>query len=214
MATYKNLPKEKIDDVYFAYTCISKPSKKYKAETTEYKTTVVLSKEQRKVFKAIRVEGQAINKTLKEVPTDQFFDQYKFEAPYQDQDDQYVLSIAQDTHSSKTKELYPDFLRPRAYFAPGGDMSQIQDITSTEIGNGSFGTLRYSQLEGENGISIKLNAILLKTLVPFTSKSGDDWASAAGTTFATAEKTPTSETKVASSSHSAPVEDDDDDLPF
>ena len=164
------LPKEYIDGVYFYYTSISKPGLKYESKTEyEYKTTIALSKEQAKEFKR-----RKLNKNVKEVDTADFEEKYKSPPPYPDQDEQYIITLAQNVNKMDGTPL-PDFLRPRAYHkVEDGNV----DITDQEIANGSFGKIRYSQMEGKNGISIKLDAILLTEFIPYVSTSKDDWADA------------------------------------
>lgn len=164
------LPKEYIDGVYFYYTAIAKPGFKFDSKTEqEYKTTVVLSKEQAKEFKK-----RKLNKTVKEVDTSEFEEKFKAAPPYPDQDEQYLFTVAQNVNKMDGTPL-PDFLRPRAYHkVEEGNL----DITDQEISNGSFGKLRYSQMEGKNGISIKLDAILLTEFIPYVSASKDEWADA------------------------------------
>lgn len=199
------LPKEYIDDVYFFYTAISKPGLKYESKTEyEYKTTVVLSKEQAKEFKK-----RKLNKTIKEVDTSEFEQKYKAAPPHPDQDEQYFFNITQNVNKMDGTPL-PDFLRPRAYHkVDGGNV----DITEQEIANGSFGKLRYSQMEGKNGISIKLDAILLTDFIPYVSASKDDWADAVIAT-SPAQPKPALQKPIAVPQPIHSQTEPDDDLPF
>ena len=122
-----NLPKDKIEG-YLVFTSISKPKLKYKSEKDyEYGVTVVLSKEDAKEFKK-----RKLNKTVKEVDTADFLEKYKIEAPFPDQDEQYLVTLTQNVTNTKG-ELLPDFLRPQAYLKVDGGNELITD---KEIGNG------------------------------------------------------------------------------
>lgn len=171
----KKLPKAMLEDVYFYFTNIKNARKKYKSETEyQYGITVALSKAQKNAFKAIRVDGIKLNKTVKEVPNEEFETTFKTKVPYPEQDEQYTVQITQNAIFKSGKSL-PDFLRPRAFTTIDGDLDNLTDITNTEIGNGSFGNLRYLQEEGESGISIKLDQILVTKLVPYEGRK-DTWA--------------------------------------
>lgn len=200
-----NLPKDTIEG-YLVFTSISKPKLKYKSEKDfEYGVTVVLSKEDAKEFKK-----RKLNKTVKEVDSSEFLEKYKIDPPFPDQDEQYLVTITQNVTKTNGDPL-PDFLRPQAYLkVEGGN----ELITDKEIANGSYGTVRYSQRDGDKGISIKLDAVQLTTFIPYVSANVDEWAGSVvnrpATSNQVAAKTvvaPPSTTKVA-------VDADIDDLPF
>lgn len=196
-----NLPKDTIEG-YLVFTSVSKPKLKYKADKEyEYGVTVVLSKEDAKEFKK-----RKLNKTVKEVDTSEFLEKFKIEAPFPDQDEQYLVTLTQNVTKMDGTPL-PDFLRPQVYLKVenGNEL-----ITDKEIANGSYGTVRYSQREGENGISIKLDAIQLTTFIPYVNTGVDEWA---GSVINRPTATPT-QPVVAKVVAPKAVVDMDDDLPF
>ena len=206
--TTAKLPKGFISDVYFSYTCIANPKFKYESTTEkEYSVNIILSKEQAKAFKAITVNGLKINKTVKEISTEDFEKSQKFPPPYPDQDSQYIVTLTQNLKTTKGDPL-PDYLRPISYKQL--DNGATENITDVEIGNGSFGDVSYTQYPGKKGITVKLSAILVKELVPYVKANSDPWAAACVST-----------SKPSASSASRPVKQeeveediDESDLPF
>ena len=206
--TTAKLPKGFISDVYFSYTCIANPKFKYESTTEkEYSVNIILSKEQAKAFKAININGLKINKTVKEISTEDFEKSQKFPPPYPDQDSQYIVTLTQNLKTTKGDPL-PDYLRPISYKQL--DNGATENITDVEIGNGSFGDVSYTQYPGKKGITVKLSAILVKELVPYVKANSDPWAAACVST-----------SKPSASSASRPVKQeeveediDESDLPF
>lgn len=206
--TTVKLPKGFLTDVYFSYTCIANPKFKYESNTEkEYSVNIILSKEQAKAFKAININGLKINKTVKEISTEDFEKSQKFPPPYPDQDSQYIVTLTQNLKTTKGDPL-PDYLRPISYKQL--DNGATENITDVEIGNGSFGDVSYTQYPGKKGITVKLSAILVKELVPYVKANSDPWAAACVST-----------SKPSASSASRPVKQeeveediDESDLPF
>lgn len=206
--TTAKLPKGFISDVYFSYTCIANPKFKYESTTEkEYSVNIILSKEQAKAFKAITVNGLKINKTVKEIDTEDFEKSQKFPPPYPDQDSQYIVTFTQNVKTSKGDPL-PEYLRPVTYKSL--DNGATENITDVEVGNGSFGDISYTQYPGKKGITVKLSAILVKDLVPYVKANSDPWAAACVSTKSTSSAPATTKKPEV-------LEDDDvdeSDLPF
>lgn len=196
----------KLEDVYFAFTSIAEPKNKYKSTIEkEYATTVVLSKEQSREFKKLK-----LNKTVKETPTDEFEAKFKFAPPYPDQEDQYTISVTKPA-TYQDGNSRPDWTFPKAYFV--NEDGKVVEASSTLIGNGSFGNIsletRYS--EALKSTSISLNSVLIKNLVPFVkTQPGAEWADVGEVV---AKPRSTSTVTTTSSVPSQDVELDDD-LPF
>lgn len=205
--TTDKLPKGYINGVYFSYVCIANPKLKYESTEKEYSANIILSKEQAKAFKSISINGQKINKTIKEVDTTDFEKNHKFPAPYPDQDVQYYITLTQNLKKTNGEPL-PDFLHPVVYKSL--DNGATENITNVEIGNGSFGDVAYTQYAGKKGITVKLSALLVKDLVVYSRASSDPWAAACVSTVGvkpTVASTPTAK--------SIEVDDDDEsDIPF
>lgn len=204
--TTVKLPKGFLTDVYFSYTCIANPKFKYESNTEkEYSVNIILSKEQAKAFKSININGLKINKTVKEISTEDFEKSQKFPPPYPDQDSQYIVTLTQNLKTTKGDPL-PDYLRPVSYKQL--DNGATENITDVEIGNGSFGDVSYTQYPGKKGITVKLSAILVKELVPYVKANSDPWAAACVSTSKPSASRP------ATKQEEVEEDIDESDLPF
>lgn len=207
--TTVKLPKGFLTDVYFSYTCIATPKFKYESKTEkEYSVNILLSKEQAKAFKSININGLKINKTVKEISTEDFEKSQKFPPPYPDQDSQYIVTLTQNLKTTKGDPL-PDYLRPVSYKQL--DNGATENITDVEIGNGSFGDVSYTQYPGKKGITVKLSAILVKELVPYVKANSDPWAAAC---VSTSKPSASSASRPAAKQEEVDEEIDESDLPF
>lgn len=185
----------KLEDVYFAYTCIAEPTFKFESKIEkEFKTTIIVSEDQSDDFKRLK-----LNKTVKEILTSEFEEKYKFPPPYPDQKRQYLISVSKRA-TYKDGNPTPEFTYPKAVYRKD-EGSEFVDITTTPIGNGSFGDIRLepSYSEKARSTNVSLHSVLIKNLVPY-EKKGDEWAV----------------TSVRSASGSAPSASipENDDLPF
>lgn len=161
----------KIENVYFVYTSIAEPTYKFESKIEkEFKTTIVVSKEQAKDFKKLK-----LNKTVKEVDTATFEEKYKFKPPYPEQEEQFLIAVSKRA-TYKDGNPTPDWTYPKTYFQKN-EGAEIIESSSTLIGNGSFGDIRLepSYNEKARSTNISLHSILVKNLVPF-EKKGDEWA--------------------------------------
>ena len=185
----------KLENVYFAFTSIAEPTYKYESKIEkEFKTTIVLSKEQAKDFKRLK-----LNKTVKEIDTKEFEAKYKFAPPFPEQEEQYFIQVSKRA-TYKDGNPTPAFTHPKAYFPVDG--IAVED-TKVLIGNGSFGnvSLETTMSTKGNQLNVSLYSVLIKSLVPYNKpKAGDEWAEEG--------------TVSSSASGSTEVVDDNDDLPF
>lgn len=152
-----------LSNVTFYYTCVAEPKQKYQTEDPkekEYITTVVLDKKQYKEF--IKVFPK---KATMSVDNEDFEAQYKTAPPYPDQDEQYVLKFKQKTYKANGEPM-PDSLRPRVFQFIDGVQT---DITSTLIGNGSKGTIRWTAYQAEKATNptVTLDCMLITDLVAY-----------------------------------------------
>ena len=192
--TNKNLLK--IEDVYFAYTCIAEPTFKFEPKIEkEFKTTVILSEDQSDDFKKLK-----LNKTVKEILTSEFEAKYKFAPPYPDQKRQYLIGVSKRA-TYKDGNPTPEFTYPKAVYKKD-EGSEFVDITTTNIGNGSFGDIRLepSYSEKARSTNISLHSVLIRDLVPY-EKKGDEWATSGSNVRSGSPNTP-------------PAITENDDLPF
>ena len=186
----------KLENVYFAFTSIAEPTYKYESKIEkEFKTTIVLSKEQAKDFKRLK-----LNKTVKEIDTKEFEAKYKFAPPFPEQEEQYFIQVSKRA-TYKDGNPTPAFTHPKTYFPVDG--IAVED-TKVLIGNGSFGnvSLETTMSTKGNQLNVSLYSVLIKSLVPYNKpKAGDEWAEE-GLTVGTRTSAGTVE------------EDVNDDLPF
>ena len=187
----------KLENVYFAFTSIAEPTYKYESKIEkEFKTTIVLSKDQAKDFKRLK-----LNKTVKELDTKEFEAKYKFAPPFPDQDEQYFIQVSKRA-TYKDGNPTPEFTHPKAYFTKNG---VIVEDSKVLIGNGSLAnvSLETSVSTKSTQLNVSLYSVLVKNLIPYNKpKAGDEWAEE-GTVSSSA-----------SASGSTEVVDDNDDLPF
>lgn len=195
----------KFENVYFAFTSIAEPKYKYQSKIEkEFGTTIVLSREQSKEFKKLK-----LNKTVKEVDTSEFEEKFKFSPPYPEQDEQYVI-VVNKRATYKDGNPTPAFTHPKAYFV---ENRTVVENNSILIGNGSFGnvSLETTYNEALKQTNVNLYSVLIKTLVPYAKRSsGDEWASEGEIVAAAPVATPV----VTSTPSANPPVDLDDDLPF
>lgn len=154
-----------LQNVYFYYTRIAEPQQKWQTtEPTdrEYVTTVVVSQEQYKQFTA-----QFPKKKTTPLTNDEFVEKFKSQPPFPEQPLQYVLKFKQRAFKKDGAPI-AESLRPKVYQF----IDNVQtDITTTLIGNGSKGTIRYSVWVPTNnpalGPAANLFAVLVTDLVPY-----------------------------------------------
>lgn len=195
MATNEPL---KLENVYFYYTNIAQPRKKYQSQIEkEFGTTIAISKAEAKEFKKLK-----LNKNIKEVDTAEFEGIYKVPAPYPDQEEQYLITVTKSA-TYKDGNPVPEWTHPQTYLMIEG--SRVRN-DATLIGNGSRGDIRLELKEGINGTSVKLHSILVHDLIEVT-KRGDEWAD--GAVNLTPKASDSAPTAVVSPTASA-----GDDLPF
>ena len=213
----KNKNLLKIENVYFAFTNIAEPKFKYKSDIAkEFATTIVLSKEQAKEFKKLK-----LNKTVKDIPTEEFEAKFKFAPPYPEQDEQYTIGVNKAaTYADGNPK--PDWTYPKAFFVKDSRIVEDNDIL---IGNGSFGniSLEPNFNASLNSTSVTLHSVLVKQLIEFEKpRVGDEWATEGEVVLSDVARTFTSNSSSAKSSstgeprvNSSPsFEEDLDDLPF
>lgn len=170
-----NLPNQAdLENVFFYFSRVAEPVQKYQTEgdaNKEYVTTVVISKEQYNQF----IKEFPSKKTAP-IENDDFKEKYKTDPPFPNQAMQYVLKFKQRAFKKDGTPM-PDGLRPKVYQFINNE--QV-DITTTLIGNGSQGTLRYSvwtptQMSGKEPPKPTANlfAMLITDLVEYEDKRVD-----------------------------------------
>ena len=155
-----------LQNVFFYYARIAEPQQKWQTtEPTEkeYTVAVVVSQEQYKEFC-----GQFPKKKTTPLTNEEFTEKYGTQPPFPNQPLQYVLKFKQRAFK-KDGMAIADSIRPKVYQF----IDNVQtDITTTLIGNGSQGTLRYSIWVPTNnptlGPTTNLYAVLITNLVPYS----------------------------------------------
>lgn len=154
-----------IQNVTFLYAKIQNPVPAYNKVDSEWSVDVVVSK---KDAKAIKKDFPKTS--LKEYDNDDFQEKFSIEPPFPSQEEQYVLKFKK-SHIKNGKET-PEKYRPRVIQQL--DDGRKVDVTFTKlVGNGSKGDLSYRIKETDSyGNFVELQAILVKELVEYQSKSG------------------------------------------
>ena len=180
------------------YVCIQQPTKKYESDETEWKVSLVVDKKTAKEWNKRFSKQKA-----KEIDNAEFESIYKIQPPVDGQDEQYIIKISQNTHTSDGKEMY----QPRVYEDIGGN--NVVDVTDTKlVGNGSKGSVSYSVVENKFGTFAKLDALLVTDLIEYQKAGGNPFGKnvVTGSVVKKESVAPKQDTTI--------VDDDDDDLPF
>ena len=180
------------------YVCIQQPTKKYESDETEWKVSLVVDKKQAKEWNKRFSKQKA-----KEIDNAEFENVYKIAPPFVEQDEQYVIKISQNTHTSDGKEMY----QPKVYKDIGAN--NIVDITNTTlVGNGSKGSVSYTVVENKFGTFAKLNALLVTDLIEYQKAGGNPFGKQVVTGSVVNKDT------VAPLKQDTVIDEDDSDLPF
>lgn len=161
-----------LDNVTFLYARIAEPYKGKFSEVAEYQVTVVVSPQQFKEFTSVYK-----NKAKMPVPTADFKEKYKIDPPFPDDMYQHILTFKQKAFKRDGTPM-AESTRPRAFRLVG---DKAIDITSTLIGNGSKGVLRYSirpyEFGGQSGTALDLKSVLITDLVEYKKEDPNDFSS-------------------------------------
>lgn len=152
-----------LKNVVFNYTRIAEPVLKYRSKTDyEWKTDIVMSKAQ---FKELKTEAPKLAAKPKRFDREEYEEKYKTEAPH---DDNYVLTVKQDTVTRKGKKMKA----PRLFFKQG--KKAVQD-NSKLVGNGSKGAVVVNILDNEFEGSVqhilRLGDVVITDHVPYEAKN-------------------------------------------
>lgn len=154
-----------LKNVYFYFARIAEPQQKWQTtEDTdkEYTVAVAVAQDQYKEF-----ISQFPKKKTTPLTNEEFTEKYKTEPPFPNQPLQYVLKFKQRAFKKDGNPIH-DSIRPKVYQFVDGVQT---DITSTLIGNGSRGTIRYSIWVPTNnptlGPTTNLYAVLVTDLVKY-----------------------------------------------
>jgi len=179
------------------YVCIQQPTKKYESDETEWKVSLVIDKKQAKEWNKRFSKQKA-----KEIDNAEFENVYKITPPVDGQDEQYVIKISQNTHTSDGKEMY----QPKVYQDIGAN--NVVEITNTKlVGNGSLGSVSYTVVENKFGTFAKLNALLVTDLIEY-QKTGSNPFGKHVVTGTVVNK------EAVAVKQDAVIDEDDDSLPF
>jgi len=172
---------EIIDNVTFLYTKIQKPVFKYGSTTdSEWSVDCVVSKAAAKAWKKSFPKNK-----VKEFDNDEFVEKFGIDAPFPEQDEQFILKIKKDCKKTmpdgnvfETPEKY----RPRTIEQTAAGRA---DVTFEKlVGNGSKGKVSYTIRDVKDEQFPQLSAILVEEMVEHVSKGG----AAAGEEFGASPK--------------------------
>ena len=162
-----------LSNVTFFYTKIMNPVPAYNKADSEWSVDVVVDKKTAK-----QVKKDFPKTSLKEFDNDDFQEKFGVAPPFPSQDEQYILKFKK-SHIKNGKET-PEKYRPRV-IQELSDGSRVDITFDKLVGNGSKGDLSYRVKETDSyGNFVELQAILVKELVEYQSKSGgvtDDFGS-------------------------------------
>lgn len=153
-----------INNVTFLYTKIQSPVPAFNKVDSEFSVDCVISK----------ADAKAIGKEFpkqkaKAYDNEEFTEKFGIDAPFPDQDEQFVLKLKK-AHVKNGKAT-PEKYFPRVFVeTPEGNVDQTFEVL---VSNGSTGSASYRVKETDSyGNFIELQAILVKNLIPYVSKSG------------------------------------------
>lgn len=206
-----------LSNVTFFYTKIMNPVPAYNKADSEWSVDVVVDKKAAK-----QIKKDFPKTSLKEFDNDDFKEKFGVDAPFPNQDEQYVLKFKK-SHIKNGKET-PEKYRPRV-IQELADGSRVDVTFDKLVGNGSKGDLSYRIKETDSyGNFVELQAILVKELVEYQSKSGgvtDDFgvvslkeSPVAKEQVVEIQGSPESKAKPRKEEKAAVEEDDDESLPF
>lgn len=150
-----------ISDVFFAYVKLQSPVKKYQSTDTEFSLDVVVSKAQAKVYNREFTKQKA-----KEIDNEDFKEQFKFDPPFPEQDEQYVVRFKR-AHTKNGKEL-PSKYRPRVIMK-GEDGGNVDVTFDLLVANGSKGKVAYNIQDNDFGHFHQLSSIFIEDLIEYKS---------------------------------------------
>ena len=153
------------NDVVFVFVSMQTPTKKYQSDDTEWKASGVISKAAAKAW-----NKQFPKQKAREVDNEDFVGIFKIDPPYEDQDEQYVITVKLDTHYQDGNKV-PEDKHPKVFqLQPSG---KLKNITKTKlVGNGSVGAIEYRQIENDYGVFAKLQNIRVDELIEYAAAGG------------------------------------------
>jgi len=168
-----------LKDVALAYVKIQQPAQKFETEgpqNTEWTVDCVISE-----AAAGRWTKQFAKQPAKAFSNAEFKKIYKFDAPFADQDKQFVVKLKKDTHFNnfETKQIVqcdPKY-RAKLYENIGERDGKplLADITKTKlVSNGSSGVVMYDIVTNKYGTFAKLKAVRVDNLTEYQSGSSVD----------------------------------------
>lgn len=160
-----------INDVTFLYVCIQEAREKYKSKELEYSVKCVVDKATAKAFKKAYPKNG-----VKEVETAEFKETFGIDAPYPDQDEQFILTMKTNAQDKDGNLLEHSTYKRAKVYVPSG--KGVKDITrDTLVANGSKGDVNFWISNSEFGTFPKLAAILVKELIVYekSGNSGSAW---------------------------------------
>lgn len=157
-----------LKDVFFFYTKIQTPGKKFETEETEWTTTLAISKETADMLKK-----EFPKKKPTQIDNDEFKEKFKIDPPFPDQTSQYLYKLQRNTVRADGTPV-DESKAPKVLFT--GPDGVTRNITKRVlVGNGSKGNAYYFVSESKFGRFPKLQNILLTKLVPYERPTVDNY---------------------------------------
>lgn len=158
---------ETLENVTFAYVKVAESDFKYGSNVDkEYSVDCIVDKATAKKFKK-----QFPKQSVKEIDNDEFVTKYKIDAPFPEQEEQFVLKLKKP-HIKNGKEMDAKY-RPKA-FIYRDDGKTLVDITVSKLAsNGSKGKVRYRVSTNDFGCFAQLDSILFEDFKEYIKEGGN-----------------------------------------
>lgn len=194
------------------YASIIEPKNKYQSEEKEFCIEVVVDKA------TAKAHGKQFPKQKpKVVDTSDFKQLYKIDAPFADEDEQYVIKLKKPAQYKDGTPIKKEH-QPKVYIKQNGKAVPLAE--GVLVGNGSKGQVSFDITENSYGVFAKLKAVLVEELVEY-KKQGAEAASDFGlevdygaSDFETTEPASKQEQKPNKATKPAVDLDSDDGIPF
>lgn len=163
---------------HIAFAKLQNPVPKWKPEQgDEYTVDLVISKKQARSWKK-----SFPKQSVREVATEDFKDVFKFDPPYPEQEDQFVIKFRQNAQlrDKKTGETKPiaESMRIQVFEVVGkgsGKKPLMANITDTKlVANGSYGVVQYVESPNDFGTFAKARAIRVDELIEYKPRPSYD----------------------------------------
>lgn len=155
-----------LKDVTIMYCKVQQPTLAFESKKRyEYTVDAAVSKATAKAW-----SKQYPKQKHKEFDNDEFTKIFKIEAPFPDQDEQFVIKLKKKADYEKYGKVIkiPDACRPRVF--EKGDDGKLVDVTATKlVANGSKGVIQFEETTNKFGTFAQLKAVRVDEMIEYKS---------------------------------------------